>query len=385
MTPLLLFGGSGDLARAKVLPAILRLRRDGLFPAGAPLVFAARRALDVGDLLRAAALRAPDAAGARGSLLADARAVELPLGDEGAARAADLSAGAAAYAALPPSALADLLRTAGALRASGKLARLAIEKPLGRDGGEAASLLARARAALGDDFFLVDHYAWKAAARGLGALPDGRLPAAAATRALDLAMSETLRVGRRAAFYDEVGATRDVFQSHGLFLIAAAIAKISGATRSAALASLSAVAARRARYVGYEDEGGAAPEVETAAKVFLKSALLPEATISATFGKALPAARVALSAATGEGVWTLEVQPEASLAGPGAGARDRFAPAGEGYDAYEGALAAALSGDFSAAPSPEDALVAWEVADAARRLAAAEPLLRYVPGEDPAW
>lgn len=389
MTPLLLFGGSGDLARAKVIPALLRLRRDGVFPAGAPLVFVARRPLDLAALVGEAAERAPDAAEAAASLLADARTLELALGDRAAAvaAAASLPRGAAAYASLPPSASLGLIETAGALAEAGALGRLAVEKPLGRDAAEAAAILSAARAALGANFFLVDHYAWKAAALGLSALTasgEAGLPSAGSVTAIVLSMRESKLVGRRAAFYDEVGAIRDVFQSHGALMLGRVLAALSGASFAESLSSLSVSGAARARYTGYEAEGGVAPEVETSAKVHLRSSLAPRAEISAGFGKALPDPGASVSVLGGACEWRLEVQPEASLGLP-SGARRSFAPGGLGYDAYEGALAAALSGDFAAAPSPEDALLAWRVADAARAAAAAAPLLRHEPGAEPAW
>lgn len=389
MNPLILFGGSGDLARAKVLPALLRLRRDGVFPAGSPLVFAARRTIDPAALLAEAAGVAPDAAEALPSLVADARAIEVSLGDEASAAAAAgaLPAGAAAYAALPPSAVADLVRAAGALAARGRLARLAVEKPLGRDAAEASSILGAARAALGPDFFLVDHYAWKPATLGLRervARGEAGLPPAADVMAIEVDMRESKRVGRRAAFYDEVGAIRDVFQSHGLLLLGQALAATSGESFAAALASLEAVGASRARYLGYDEEGSRAPEVETAARVTLRSSLAPSARIIATFGKALPAPGGRVRVASPAGEWRLDVQPDAGIAVPG-GETAALPAAGVGYDAYEGALAAVLSGDFSAAPSPEDAAAAWRVTDAARALASTAPLLSYEPGDEPAW
>jgi glucose-6-phosphate 1-dehydrogenase len=389
MTPLILFGGSGDLARAKVLPALLRLRRDGVFPTGAPLVFLARRAIDPRALLEEAAGKAPDAVSCVGSLAADSRVVELSLGDTAAARAAaeSLPPGAAASAALPPSTLPEVIATAAALRAEGRLARLAIEKPLGRHGEDAAAILNAARAALGESFFLVDHYAWKPAVRGFGDLArrgETALPAAADARAVRLDMRESIRVGRRAAFYDEVGATRDVFQSHGLLLLARAIAAISGSTCAEALASLAPTAGARARYAGYEEEGGTSRDAETAARLTLASSLLPGAPITVTFGKALPRPGVSLAIDGPAGEWRLSVQPSASLAAPGKETL-AFAPPGEGYDAYEGALAAVLSGDFSGAPAPEESLAAWRVTDACLGMLRATPLIRHAPGEEPAW
>lgn len=390
MTPLLLFGGSGDLARAKVLPALLRLRRDGVFPAGSPLVFVARRAIDPTALLAEAAEKAPDAAGALASLAADASAVELALGDAEVARAIAprLPEGAAAYASLPPSALSGLIETAGALRGEGRLSRLAVEKPLGRDGAEAATLVAAARAALGENFFLVDHYAWKAAALGFAALAArgaAGLPPAETVTSIELAMMrESKRVGRRAAFYDEVGAIRDVFQSHGLLLLGQTLAALAGVSFAEALASLSVTRTVRARYLGYEEEGGADPDVETSARIALRSPLAPNAKIVVTFGKALPepGAWVKIAGAVGE--WRLDLQPDSALVEP-SGARRAFPPAGDGYDAYEGALASVLSGDFSAAPPPEDALEAWRVTDETRAAAAVETMRRHAPGEEPAW
>ncbi len=197
-------------------------------------------------------------------------------------------------------------------------------------------------------------------------------------------MRESARVGRRAAFYDEVGATRDVFQSHGLLLLGRLVAGIANASFSGALTSLSVVDATRARYEGYEDEGGKSPDAETAARATLRSSLLPGAEIVATYGKALPNPGVSLSVESSAGRWRLSLQPEASLVRSD-GSRVDFPAAGQSYDAYEGALAAVLSGDFSSAPAAEDSLAAWRATEAVLSAARGTAMLRHAPDSEPAW
>jgi glucose-6-phosphate 1-dehydrogenase len=234
---LVLFGATGDLAGRFVFPALAALQAAGKLPEGFQIVAAGRE--DLGD----DALRQRTAAtlqvhateidpGARRSILESSRYRIADL-----QRTSDvvelLKAGAgideptAIYLAVPPA----LFRPAiTAIAAAGPLpgSRIVFEKPFGESLGEAVELNALLRNELGaagaQSVYRVDHVlgmptipnliAMRTDNRMLEAIWDGEH-----IEQIDILWEETLALESRAAFYDKVGALKDIIQSHVLQIL----------------------------------------------------------------------------------------------------------------------------------------------------------------------
>ncbi len=234
---LVIFGGTGDLAMRKLLPALYHVFGDGLLSAGARIVGVAREALDP------AAYRAQARAQAQIHLGRDFDAARW----DGFAAHLDYCAidarDPASYAALAgrlhgrdaldrvfylstaPALFADICRNLHGAGLISPLARVVLEKPLGHD-------LASSRAIndlVGrffreEQIYRIDHYLGKEPVQNLLALRFGNmlfepLWRRECVRDVQITVAEHLGVESRGDFYDTTGALRDMVQSHLLQLL----------------------------------------------------------------------------------------------------------------------------------------------------------------------
>jgi glucose-6-phosphate 1-dehydrogenase len=227
-----MFGASGDLARKKLFPALYRLEGRGLL--GVPVVGVAIDAWDDDDL-RAHARRSVEEAGEGvdetvfDRLAANLRYIPGDYADPATFEALRAAAGGGRHPvfhfAVPPSMFATV---AGGIAGVGldRGARLVIEKPFGRDHDSAVEL----NETLHEHFpesaiFRIDHFVGK---EGLRALLVTRFANAIVepmwhryvVSAVKITMAEDFGVEDRGAFYDSVGALRDVMQNHLLQMVA---------------------------------------------------------------------------------------------------------------------------------------------------------------------
>ena len=136
-----------------------------------------------------------------------------------------------------------------------------IEKPFGTDLASARALQAQlAHSFVEDQVYRVDHYNFKDAIQELAQLDDDARHNTTIAQ-IDVRLFETVGVEARGAFYDSVGALRDVGQNHMLSMLA----MITGQDRARMLQSLSAWTfdsikrdTARAQYAGYRDIKGVA-------------------------------------------------------------------------------------------------------------------------------
>lgn len=161
--------------------------------------------------------------------------------------------------------------------------RILIEKPFGRDRASARSLQKLLSAHFKEEqIFRIDHYLFKEAVQGSKRFNFSTPFLAEAMQKgqperIEVRLLERKGVEGRGAFYDGVGALRDVVQSHLLEVLAAAL----GTGRAEILSSLASWTkariqkdAFRAQYEGYRDIAGVAPDSDTETFVSLYTRVL---------------------------------------------------------------------------------------------------------------
>ncbi|MEM0935027.1 MAG: glucose-6-phosphate dehydrogenase [Pseudomonadota bacterium] len=233
---LVIFGGTGDLSRRKILPSLYLRLVDGQMPDDARIIGAARSDLDddaFREMVRAAleefvpaSKRDPEAEerflaaigyqqiDATGTGGWDALAARLR---KGIVRAFYFSVGPNLFGPL-----AERLRTYACASES---TRIVVEKPFGHDRGSAR--------ALNDDLaryfdetqiYRIDHYLGKETVQNLMAIRFGNVLFEPLWNSqfvdhIQITVAETVGVGGRAEYYDRAGAMRDMVQNHMMQLL----------------------------------------------------------------------------------------------------------------------------------------------------------------------
>lgn len=242
------FGGTGDLARRKLLPALFRLFQQRLLPERFAVVGVAREALGDDDYRERMRLALQEFAGEPDAAAWHEFAPRLhyhalDFGDTAAyarlgARlvaldAADALAGRRLfYLAIPPGAVGTVvthLHAAGLADGGPDAAvRVVVEKPFGQD-LESARALNRTLLAVFDEaqVYRIDHYLGKETVQNLLVFRFGNVvwePVWTRTYVdhVQITVAETVGVERRAGYYEQAGALRDMVQSHLLQLLALA-------------------------------------------------------------------------------------------------------------------------------------------------------------------
>jgi glucose-6-phosphate 1-dehydrogenase len=235
---LVIFGGTGDLARRKLLPALLHRFADGQIVAGSRIVATARDALSTDDYRqRIEAELGPHVAhedAARNAVgdflkLLEYRALDATTASGWPELAQLLSAAGdrvrVFYLATGPDLFVPICEHLCEYGLSGGTARVVVEKPIGRDLASAE----RINDAVGRAFderhtFRIDHYLGKETVQNLLALRFGNALFEPVWKAehidhVQITVAETIGVGQRAGYYDKAGALRDMVQNHMLQLL----------------------------------------------------------------------------------------------------------------------------------------------------------------------
>jgi glucose-6-phosphate 1-dehydrogenase len=288
---LVLFGGTGDLARKKLYPALLAMVEHGRLRV--PVVAVARTPMDshrfrdyVRDNLQTA--------GREQAFEALAALLQYVQGDyRDAATCATLRQALRDrhrplyYLAIPPDAFPTVVEALG--RSAGTNdARVVIEKPFGRDLASARALNATLRARFPEEaIFRIDHYLGKEAIQNLAYFRFANSFLEPVwnrhyVASVQVTQAERFGVEGRGEFYETVGAIRDVMQNHLLQLTAILAMEPPNQVHGDALRDekvkvlrsmrpLSGADVVRGQYRGYRAERGVSPEsnVETFAAVRL--------------------------------------------------------------------------------------------------------------------
>jgi glucose-6-phosphate 1-dehydrogenase len=244
-TTLIIFGGTGDLAQRKLLPAVYNLAHEGALPERFNLIGTARRDMpdeDFRNFAREAitkySRRHPDDK-VLSSLLSRIRyvgaAFDDPKGYDEIGRLAgemDDEAGIpfnrVFYLATAPTffeTIAELLGAHGLDQRESADVRLVVEKPFGRD-LESARKLNRALLSVFEErqIYRIDHYLGKETVQNILVLRFGNgifepLWNRSYIDNVQITAAEDIGIGTRAEYYDHSGALRDIVQNHLLQLL----------------------------------------------------------------------------------------------------------------------------------------------------------------------
>ena len=237
---LVLFGGTGDLAWRKLMPALFQAFRHGTLPAGGRIIGIARD--DLGDaqyreLIRSrfddvelAKRPSPEEFDRFAGLLHFLRLDLSRPEDYGRLAAMLRERGAETvvmYLATAPDLFTTVVEQLAAAGLNGPNTRLVLEKPLGHDLASNRRINDAVRQVLEErQIFRIDHYLGKPSVQNLFAMRFGNALFEPVWRRehisnIQITIAEDLGVEKRGAFYDKTGALRDMVQNHALQLLCA--------------------------------------------------------------------------------------------------------------------------------------------------------------------
>ena len=240
---IVLFGATGDLARRKLLPGLLRLFDAGLLPE-CRILGTSLEALDDAGFARIAKegcdqFASPAVMAAAwdefSALLRYVSQVDGPAGLAAAVQSCEAELDAEPgntrrlhYLSIPPGAARTVVTTLGEAGLAER-ARVVMEKPFGTDLASARSLNAHVRSVFDEsEIFRIDHFLGKEAALNILAFrfANGLFEPIWNRQHIDhvqIDVPETLSIATRAEFYESAGAFRDMVVTH-LFQIMAFVA-----------------------------------------------------------------------------------------------------------------------------------------------------------------
>ncbi len=233
----IIFGGTGDLAERKLLPALYHRQRDHQFCEPTRIIGASRSKLNDAEFQAFARKAITEHVKAEYIDKAElerfiSRLSYVPIdaqSGDGFAKLkkvlGDSEAIRVFYLAVAPNLFGDISDKLKAQKLVTRHSRIVVEKPIGRD-------LASARALndlIGDDFgehqvFRIDHYLGKETVQNLMALRFANalyepLWNSAHIDHVQITVAETVGLEDRITYYDKAGALRDMVQNHILQLV----------------------------------------------------------------------------------------------------------------------------------------------------------------------
>jgi glucose-6-phosphate 1-dehydrogenase len=235
---LVVFGGAGDLAMRKLLPALYERERDGRLPEDGNIIAVARSPMSEDEYRKRAEQALKDhvprdtldptlvarfikrlryvACDASNPQELAAKLKPL-LPDKGHVRAF--------YLATAPSLFGPICQALGGAGLAAKDSRVVLEKPLGHDLASSRAVNDQVGAVFSEDrVFRIDHYLGKETVQNLMALRFAnrlfeRLWTASEIDHVQITVAETLGVEGRGDYYDRTGALRDMVQNHLMQLL----------------------------------------------------------------------------------------------------------------------------------------------------------------------
>ncbi|CDW95217.1 MULTISPECIES: glucose-6-phosphate dehydrogenase [unclassified Thiomonas] len=234
---MVLFGGTGDLAMRKLLPALYQAHQSGtLHPAGR-IVALGRGALTLDDYLAQVRTQSgPHLKADFSSPVWTAFAARITYLKLDAAHPADFDALAellgkgservtVCYLATAPSLFADICAQLARVGLNHPDVRVVLEKPLGHDLDSSDAINAAVAQSFAESqLYRIDHYLGKESVQNLMAMRFGNVLFEPLWRRewvdnVQITIAEDLGVEGRGEFYDKTGALRDMVQNHLLQLL----------------------------------------------------------------------------------------------------------------------------------------------------------------------
>lgn len=237
---LVMFGGTGDLAWRKLMPALFQAFRHGTLPAGGRIIGVGRDDMSheqYRDLIRQRfdkvelAKRPSAEEFARFAELLEYVRMDLSKAESYQALASTLQQRNAdtvvMYLATAPGLFTTICEQLAAHALNSPHIRLVLEKPLGHDLQSNRSINLTVRRFFQENqVFRIDHYLGKPSVQNLFALRFGNALFEPLWRRehianIQISIAEDLGVESRGAFYETTGALRDMVQNHALQLLCA--------------------------------------------------------------------------------------------------------------------------------------------------------------------
>ncbi len=233
---LVIFGGTGDLARRKILPALFRRFVAGQIEGDVRLIGAARSEMDRDGyraMVRAAIIEfGGEESGRKKDLATFLEMIDFVTvdarGTEGwAALAGKMRTGRihAFYFSVAPALFGDLAKRLHKHGMASDVSRIVVEKPFGRDLATARDLnRVLARHFEERQIYRIDHYLGKETVQNLMAIRFGNVLFEPLWNSqyvdhIQITVAESVGVGGRGDYYDKSGAMRDMVQNHLMQLL----------------------------------------------------------------------------------------------------------------------------------------------------------------------
>ena len=237
---LVLFGGTGDLAWRKLMPALFQAFRHGTLPPSGRIIGVGREDLS-SDQYRARIQARFDAVEldkrpsaeefTKFAALLEFVRMDLSRPDDYATLAELLRTKAAdivvMYVATAPALFTTVCEQLAVAGLNSANTRVVLEKPLGHDLASNRAINQTVRSIFSErQVFRIDHYLGKPAVQNLFALRFGNALFEPLWRRehianIQITIAEELGVEKRGAFYENTGALRDMVQNHALQLLCA--------------------------------------------------------------------------------------------------------------------------------------------------------------------